>query len=704
MRERHGQAQTGGAPDRPAISVIVPLGSDRDTGDLADRLSVLALREGDEVLVADNRASPGAPLDAGLARVVAAQRERSSYYARNAGAEQARNGWLLFMDSDCAPAADLLDAYFREPPAQRCGVVAGAVVGAPSQQELLARWARSRRHLSEEHHTNVPDGAPFSAGITGNLLVRREAFESLGGFHEGIRSGGDVELCWRIQEAGWSFERRTGAVVEHHHLLRLRELAAQSARHHAGRLWLGRRYPGSVTRPKIARGLGRCAVGASFWALSANFERAAFKLVDAVSIAGAGWGWYAGDNSVAASQNAPLKRRAARSVTMLTEAFPARSETFVYNEVCGLAARGRHMRIESSVRPAHVERATARELAPSYLEDDSPREKLAGVLWLLLRHPLRAARDLRDRRRWLREEPAWPLSAIAPAARRISRSGEQRLHAHFAAGAALHAMRISRLLEIPYSVTAHAYDIFQRPQNLEEKLEGADFVVGECEFTVDHMRVLVTPGQRQRIHRIPTGADCAAFRRSRPYGGKGRVAAVGRHVEKKGFPHLIEAASFLRGQKGFDGVVIAGEGPLRSLHAELITELGVGDLVSLRGNVWGQAGVTEFLEEADVLVIPAVLAADGDRDALPVISYEALAMEVPVIASDLVGLPEVVRPPWGRLVAPGDARALADAIAEVLAMSVDERAEMGRLGREFVLENANPLDSVARLDELLSDG
>jgi glycosyltransferase involved in cell wall biosynthesis len=262
-------------------------------------------------------------------------------------------------------------------------------------------------------------------------------------------------------------------------------------------------------------------------------------------------------------------------------------------------------------------------------------------------------------------------------------------------------MRIARLLGKRYSVTAHAYDIFQKPRNLAEKLEGAEFVVGECDYTVKHMRALVSPPRRDRLHRIRTGADGTAFERTKPYPGQGRVVAVGRHVEKKGFTVLIHAATLLRDHPALDCIEIAGEGPLRSQHAALIEELDLSVTVRLRGNVWGAQGVSAFLEEADLLVIPAVPAADGDRDALPVISYEALAMEVPVVASDFVGLPEVVRPPWGRLVPPGDHEALAEAIAEMLELPATERAEMGRLGREWVLSNASPSDSLRQLDGLL---
>jgi colanic acid/amylovoran biosynthesis glycosyltransferase len=107
--------------------------------------------------------------------------------------------------------------------------------------------------------------------------------------------------------------------------------------------------------------------------------------------------------------------------------------------------------------------------------------------------------------------------------------------------------------------------------------------------------------------------------------------------------------------------------------------------------------VRALLETADLLAAPCVVAANGDRDTMPVVVKEALAMEVPVVASDEVGLPEVVRPEWGRLVPPGDPEALARALDELLALPHDERVAMGRAGRAFVASHCNVFGESAKL-------
>jgi glycosyltransferase involved in cell wall biosynthesis len=129
-------------------------------------------------------------------------------------------------------------------------------------------------------------------------------------------------------------------------------------------------------------------------------------------------------------------------------------------------------------------------------------------------------------------------------------------------------------------------------------------------------------------------------------------------------------------------------------------ELGADGSVELLGPR-DPAEVQAILEEADLLAMPCIVAANGDRDTMPVVVKEALAMELPVVATDEVGLPEVVKPGWGRLVPPHSPDELADAIGELLALPPERRAEMGRAGREFVLAECNLTRETERLVELV---
>ena len=171
-------------------------------------------------------------------------------------------------------------------------------------------------------------------------------------------------------------------------------------------------------------------------------------------------------------------------------------------------------------------------------------------------------------------------------------------------------------------------------------------------------------------------------------------------MEKKGFAYPIEATASLSAAEPLEHITIVGDGPLRQELTDRIGRHGLEDTVKLAGALPPRA-VRELLEDADLLAMPCVIAADGDRDSMPVVVKEALAMEVPVVASAEVGLPELIRPEFGRLVPPGDADALAAAIAELLALDPAERAAMGRAGRAHVLETCDVMRETARLVELI---
>jgi colanic acid/amylovoran biosynthesis glycosyltransferase len=251
------------------------------------------------------------------------------------------------------------------------------------------------------------------------------------------------------------------------------------------------------------------------------------------------------------------------------------------------------------------------------------------------------------------------------------------------------------------SVTPHAQEVYLEPVSLPEKLRQATFTTTVCKYNVTLLERLV-PNQAQKLHNIPIGVRPEAHFRRTPYPGGRTVVAVGRLVEQKGFVHLIDAVALLEDRAPVDRLLIAGDGPLRASLAARIAELGIGHRVELLGSL-EPGPIRDLIERADLFAVPSVVAADGNRDAVPVVLYEAMAAAVPVVASDEVGLPENVDPSWGRLVAPGEPAALAGAIAELLELPPDRRAEMGEAGAEFIRRERNLAIQTSRLIALIED-
>ena len=233
------------AMTRPTATVIVPFGG-ADLGVCLRSLAGLELREGDEILVADNRPRPE-PARRGAIEVLDAAGPASSYFARGVAAARARGEWLVFTDADCVPDAGLLDAYLDPPPDAQTGVLAGAIEDWTEADTYVARYIASRRKL-DQSTTLGHSFLPYAQ--TANCAVRRSAFEAVGGFPDPVRSGGDADLCWRLQSAGWRLESRPAARVRHRNRTSVRDLLAQLHRHGSGMEWLERRYPGAFPRPR----------------------------------------------------------------------------------------------------------------------------------------------------------------------------------------------------------------------------------------------------------------------------------------------------------------------------------------------------------------------------------------------------------------------------------------------------------------------
>jgi cellulose synthase/poly-beta-1,6-N-acetylglucosamine synthase-like glycosyltransferase len=265
----------------------VPFRGDRAAAEsLLETLEVLRMGPEDQLIVADNTPdSVVADREAAGVEVVRVPAPPSARRARNEGARRAANPWLLFLDADCRPDPELLDEYFSYEPAERCGVIAGEVIGDDSQAQALARWARSRRGLMARYHVES-GGRP--AGIAGNLMLRREAWEEADGFEEDARSEADVDICWRVQEAGWTLEYRSEAAVAHRDPTRLGDVVRQAWMYGFGKRWLRARWGSDADPPRVAVPLARAVGGAAVWTLTGRFERAVFKLVDGL-VAGAGW-------------------------------------------------------------------------------------------------------------------------------------------------------------------------------------------------------------------------------------------------------------------------------------------------------------------------------------------------------------------------------------------------------------------------------
>jgi glycosyltransferase involved in cell wall biosynthesis len=265
---------------------------------------------------------------------------------------------------------------------------------------------------------------------------------------------------------------------------------------------------------------------------------------------------------------------------------------------------------------------------------------------------------------------------------RVQQSGVRHVHAHFAGMAARTAYWIHKFFPIAFSFTAHANDIFA-PRDFEiglDKLVGAArVIVTETDYAAQFLRERF-PEHSHRIHRIYNGLNLAGFERTNFSSTPPLIVAVGRLIAKKGFADLIRACGLLVERGRFVQCEIIGEGPLENELRAQIDQLNLQDRVALSG-AKPQREVRQRLAAASVFVLPSVVDAEGGMDNLPTVIMEAMATGLPVISTDIGGIPEMlIQNETGFLVRPGDVAALAGAIERLLG-DISVAREFGKNGR-----------------------
>ena len=381
-----------------------------------------------------------------------------------------------------------------------------------------------------------------------------------------------------------------------------------------------------------------------------------------------------------------------RPLAVLVKIYPKLSETFILEELLGLERLGLPLRLYA--------------LAPA--TDTITHPAVANVRAPLVTLPTPTRRNawafVARHAQCLRAAPLRWCGTLAFAlgrgrqgvqdfvragwlAAQLRADGVEHLHSHFISSPADIAEMVARLLAMPFSISAHAKDIYlSEPKDLRRKLEAARFAVTCTEV---NRRTLAAIAPDAMVQRMYHGVDHALFHPSRRVlasDGAPLIVSVGRLREKKGLDTLIDACALLRARGQAFACEIVGYGEEQPKLEAQIARLGLGATVRLAGKL-AREQVIERYTRAAVYVQPARIAADGDRDGIPNVLLEAMAMGLPVVASRVSGIPELVAHEInGVLVEPDDAAALADAIGRVLRQPV-LCADLGCRARGTVTEH-----------------
>ncbi|MDP9382369.1 MAG: glycosyltransferase [Chloroflexota bacterium] len=396
-------------------------------------------------------------------------------------------------------------------------------------------------------------------------------------------------------------------------------------------------------------------------------------------------------------------------VAYILKMYPRFSETFILNELLELERQGVEVRIFSLKKPddgrfhAELSRLKARV---TYLPESPMLASRAYYeahrqvyRWDQSRYLAVLGKALSRRRRAAVKR----FLQAGYLALQLRQEGFSHVHAHFASSATAVAFYAYQLAGISYSFTAHAKDIYSDEVNirsLKEYLASARLVVTVSDYNRDYLKSIHAD---VHIERVYNGLDLKLYS---PNGSAPDtpplVLAVGRLVEKKGFDDLVRACDLLRREGCYFRCRIVGKGPIEAELQALTQKLGLQEYVELAGPMPREALLHEY-PKASLVAAPCVIGSDGNRDGLPTVLIEAMALGVPVVSTDVTGIPELVQDGHSGLLTPQrDPRALADAIRRVLEDQALSSA-LRQAGRERVERHFDIRQNVRRLRTLFGE-
>jgi glycosyltransferase involved in cell wall biosynthesis len=387
---------------------------------------------------------------------------------------------------------------------------------------------------------------------------------------------------------------------------------------------------------------------------------------------------------------------------MILKGYPRISETFISNEILLLEKLGFRIHILSMRQPREsfshesVKQISADvDYLPETLLIPLPRFLFHNFL-LALRIPRRYFQAFKVAlRRFARTRKSATFKHLFQAGYLVRKflpgKGIVHLHAQFAHSPTSVAMFASQLSGLEFSFTAHAKDIYTSDRRqLAEKLAKARFVVTCTEYNRRHLEILAD-GDADSIHRVYHGIDVDLFsalpiknRQADTY----RLLTVARMTAKKGLPTVYKAIRRLRDQGVAIQHTLIGDGEDRKQILDLIRDLDLEQDVEWLGTLPHHT-VLEHYRQADLFVLGCRVAANGDRDGIPNVLLESMAMNVPVVATNVSAISELVEDEkTGLLIPPDDPDKMAAAIMRLLR---DDRLRQGMVenGRERVARQFN---------------
>ncbi len=328
-----------------------------------------------------------------------------------------------------------------------------------------------------------------------------------------------------------------------------------------------------------------------------------------------------------------------KHIAYIIDTFPVVSETFILNEILELEKKGWTIDIYSLNKPPRdTGHPGAKKLARKtiYINDVFPGDSALSKMRSVIQHPFKYVQNV-NYAKGLPESYQWIARACTPVANAIKQSRCDRIHAHFAGPAAQWAMMIAKYTGLPYTVTAHRYDIFDKPLPAVERLLGdAERVVTVSNYNKQFM-VQNFGLDKSSIEVIPCGVDVEKFKFDENATRiKGQLLTVARLSVEKGLIYLIDAMRILKEKKIDFHLKVLGEGSERAILEDKIKSFGLERDVELLGAQPSDV-VKDNMRKSPIFILPSL------SEGLPVAYMEAMASGCAIVGTDVMGVKELVR-------------------------------------------------------------
>ena len=382
--------------------------------------------------------------------------------------------------------------------------------------------------------------------------------------------------------------------------------------------------------------------------------------------------------------------------------YPRYSETFVVNEILSHERDGMSLEIFSlrSTSDPYFQNIISKVRSPvTYV----PYEGIKTAdFWNAFHNTVTALPDLSQKLNAAKNENYRDVYQALLLAQEIKNKNIQHLHAHFATMATSVARLAAIFAGISYTFTAHAKDIYHdyvKPEDMKRKIRDAAQVITVSDFNVGYLQDTFG-ADRAKVGRVYNGLDLEQFRYQEPKDRPATILAVGRLVEKKGFDVLIEACSILLNNGVRFQCKIIGEGELETKLQDQIQRLNLQDYVELPGP-FPQNELVNLVQHSAVFAAPCIIGADGNRDGLPTVLLEAMALGTPCVSTDVTGIPEMIKnEETGLLVSQGDPNSLASAL-ERLIQNNDLGIHLAQQARKLIEGEFDIRENAAQIRSLI---